>query len=96
MFWRLFITLKPPGIKFRQQQYKIVSKKLVFRKKTGDSTSIQWDPEDYLPLSTVAQMERCAKKINITQENLENYIQIDDTTVTDEMSLNRQRQRSRA
>ena len=57
-------------------------------KKTGDSTLIQWDPEDYLPLSTVAQMERCAKEINITQENLKNFIRIGDTTVTDEMSLN--------
>ncbi|KAF5279596.1 hypothetical protein FQA39_LY18274 [Lamprigera yunnana] len=63
-------------------------KKAGFQKNNGDSTSLKWDPEDYLPLSTIVQIERCADKINITQENLKNYIRIDDIAATEEMSLN--------
>ncbi|KAK9729448.1 hypothetical protein QE152_g15883 [Popillia japonica] len=33
-------------------------------------------------------MERCANEMNVTQENLENYIRIDDIATTEEMSLN--------
>ncbi|KAI4463249.1 hypothetical protein MML48_4g00000714 [Holotrichia oblita] len=33
-------------------------------------------------------MERCANEMNITQENLGNYITIDDIATTEEMSLN--------
>ncbi|KAI4469456.1 importin beta [Holotrichia oblita] len=33
-------------------------------------------------------MERCANEMNVTQENLENYIRIDDIATIEEMSLN--------
>ncbi|KAK9696091.1 hypothetical protein QE152_g32138 [Popillia japonica] len=44
--------------------------------------------QDYLPLSMIVQMERCANEMNVTQENLENYIRIDEIATTEEMSLN--------
>ncbi|KAI4459474.1 cyclic nucleotide-gated cation channel subunit a [Holotrichia oblita] len=63
-------------------------KKVGFQKNNGCSTSFEWDTEDYLPLSMIVQMERCANEVNVTQENLENYIRIDDIAITEEMSLN--------
>lgn len=57
--------------------------------KNGDSTSFEWNPEDYLSLSTIVQMERCADEINIAQENLENYITTSHAiAATEEISLN--------
>ncbi|KAK9721162.1 hypothetical protein QE152_g21686 [Popillia japonica] len=60
-------------------------KKAGFQKNNGDSTSFEWDAEDYLLLSMIVQMERCANEMNVTQENLENYIRIDDIATTEEM-----------
>lgn len=63
-------------------------RKAGFHKSNGDTASVEWDSEDYLPLSTIAQMEGCAKEMQISQENLESYVGIDDITATEEMTFN--------
>lgn len=63
-------------------------KKAGFHKNNSDSTLFDWNPEDYLPLSTIVQMGRCAREMNITQENLKSYVGIDDSAATEEISLN--------
>ncbi|XP_044755145.1 tigger transposable element-derived protein 6-like [Coccinella septempunctata] len=63
-------------------------RKAGFHKSNGDTASVEWDSEDYLPLSTIAQMEGCAKEMQISQENLESYVGIDDITATEEITFN--------